>query len=525
MKHGIFGVLDFETDPFLAGRIPFPFACGIYFRDDSYVSIWNERDAIEQTVACLRRIRRDVDVYAHNGGRFDFFYLVEYADRGSIVVRNGRIVKMQIGRVTLRDSWPLMPFALEEYRKTKIDYRLFERNKRNIPHNRIRIQEYLYDDCRNLHELLTGFRAIVGPSETIGSAAFYQMRKCGIEIPALTESHDEVFRQFFYGGRVQAFAKGVFHGRYEYLDVNSAYPYAMLQRHPSGMDYSHSRRLPSKESAKGACFVSLEATSKGAFPARADDGSLEFPIARGIYHVTGWELIAGLETRTVKVHEILDVWVPRNTITFSDFVLPFYEMRLNAKKSGDRISYLAYKYLLNSGYGKFAQNPRDFREYVLVPFGEIPDGKDWEWETDYGGISLWSRPTYDGRGFYDVATGASITGFQRAILWRGIQASRDVLYCDTDAILCRNSRVPKSDKLGQWKVEGITRECAIAGKKLYGLKFADSREEKLSSKGARLTYSEIKSLCRGKIVHWRKDAPTFSATTGASFIERDITST
>lgn len=518
------GVLDFETDPFRAGRIPSPFACGIYFADEQYHLFWG-KDCDLDVVKFLHTLPRCV-LFAHNGGKFDFFFLIEHANPGTIKVRNGRIFEMQIGDVILRDSWPLMPFALEEYRKTKIDYSIFEFPIREDVQNKIRIQHYLFDDCKNLYDLLIGFHKIVGPKDTIGSAAFYQMRRLGIEIQSLNETHDEVFRPYFFGGRVEAFQKGIFNGRkYDYLDINSAYPYAMLDSHAHGVDYKHSRTLP-KGKKLGRCFVSLLARSEGALPFRASDSSLCFPHIVAEYHATGWEIAAGLETGTLKILEIRDVWIPQSTITFGDFVDHFYTLRAKAKRDGDKIAYLAYKYLLNSGYGKFAQNPRDFREYLLQPFGEYPCDDKWEWETDYGAISLWSRPNFDGFGFFDVATSASITGFQRASLWRGIKSAKDCLYCDTDAIICGGNKVELGPNLGQWKYEGYADEACIAGKKLYALrgKFGEEKQ-KIASKGARLTYAEIKSLCNGESVIWENQAPTFSATVGAHFLKRRITST
>lgn len=534
------GTLDFETDPFLAGRIPFPFTCGIYFSPDRYSILWG-KNVIEDTVKELHKLPVCV-LYTHNGGKFDFFYLLEYADSGKCMVRNGRIIEMQIGKVILRDSWPLIPFALEEYKKSypeeyyktndeseKIKilrkfYSIFEENKREEVQNKLRIQKYLYDDCKNLHELVTGFKEILGPKDTIGSAAFFQMRKYGIKISSLNESHDNIFRPYFFGGRVEAFKQGVFHGKFCYLDVNSAYSFAMLYSHAHGNDYANRKTLPKRSNEIGKCFITADADSSGAFPLRDIDGSLNFPCGRNKYLITGWEFIAALETGTAKIHKVLEVWKPSNTISFENFVLPFYEKRMQAKKDGDRIAYLAYKYLLNSGYGKFAQNPRDFREYLLEKFGVYPnDKKEWEWETDYGDISLWSRPNYDGYGFYDVATGASITGFQRAKLWTAICKSRDVLYADTDAVLCSRSNVTRGKKLGLWKIEGIADEVCIAGKKLYCLRGKDFK--KISSKGARLTYAEIKSLCDGKTITWDNPAPTFSATSGAHFVKRRIKST
>lgn len=520
------GTLDFETDPFLAGRIPKPFACCIYFSRDDFAVLWesdSRKDFIRRVIAALRKLPACV-LYAHNGGRFDFHFLIPDAEPQILEVRNGRITSMRIGRAILKDSFPLMPFALEEYRKTKIDYSLFERSRRNKPTIRARITDYLIDDCANLHELIIGFRGVVGPRDTIGSAAFFQMRQMGIKIQSLNETHDAMLRPYYYGGRVEAFKKGIFKGRFVYLDINSAYPYAMTHSHAHGSDYVYSERMP--RGKLSTQFIRCVADSKGALPLREQGGDLSFPHGRAEFFATGWEIAAGLETKTLKLVRVLEVWTPQSTINFSGYIETFFAKRRHAKKLGDKIGDLAYKYLLNSGYGKFAQNPRDFKEYCLAKYGR--DVRGFDWETDFGAISLWSRPSFRGWGFFDVATSASITGFVRAMLWRAICSSRDVLYCDTDAIICRASRVPLGPTLGHWKIEGRVRRAAIAGKKLYGVEWTkpDDRGQthKIASKGARLTWGEMLDCCRGKSIIWSNAAPTFSLG-NPHFIRRSIRAT
>lgn len=509
------GVLDFETDPFEFGNVPYPFACGVYFTDDDYILLW-EPDIIDKTIALLHSLKPCI-LYAHNGGKFDFQYLLDWANEGEIIIRNSRVTQMSIGDVMLVDTWPLMPFALAEYQKTKIDYRKFTKARRRK--HKDEISKYCIDDCRNLLTLVKGFKAIVGEKDTIGGAAFHQMKKLGIEIENTNEQHDDVFRQFFYGGRVQAFDKGVHAGPFKYLDINSAYPYAMTFDHPHGTDYRCSRRLPKR---LGANFVHCIADSCGALPLRADDGSLDFPIVKDAeFFVTGWELAAGIKTKTVKVRKVLEAWTPENLLTFDCYVQKFFPLKAEAKARGDTIHYLAYKYLTNSGYGKLAQNPRDFRSYTLARYGFKVPGH--EWECDFGALSLWSAPSYNGFGFYDVATGASITGFVRAMLWTAIKASNRVLYVDTDSMLCKSSTVHLGSRLGEWKLEGKVKEARIGGKKLYGVKFDDG-EIRIASKGARLTWGEMLELCNGKAIKWQNDAPTFSLGK-AHFVERTLTST
>jgi hypothetical protein len=524
------GVLDFETDPFVYGQVPYPFASCIYFGEQDYALRW-EPQITKKTLQLLGELPKST-LYAHNGGRFDFHFLCEFAEKNKpIIIRNERIVQMDIGQCTLKDSWPLMPFALEEYKKTKIDYNIFDDRFRNIPRNRAKIEKYLIDDCKYLLELLLGFRAIVGEKDTIGAAAFHNMRLSRLNIISATESHDDMFRKFYYGGRVEAFQKGDFNGTFKYFDINSAYPFAMLSNHASGMDYYRGQKLPRGKQLQTA-FVHCVADSTGALPMRNDEGGISFPHIRNAeFFATGWEIETGLKTGTLKICEILDVWIPRSFINFSEYVKKFYALRLDAKHTGDEIKKLAYKYLLNSGYGKFAQNPREFKTYQLAPYGEnLADRKKFagfEWEADFGAISLWSENSYKGRGFYDVATGASITGFVRAYLWEAICKARNVLYCDTDALICSGAKLHRGENLGEWKIEGIAERVLIAGKKLYAVKWktpVDGEKYKITCKGARLTWRDMLDISRGKTVKWENAAPTFSIN-GPHFIERNIRST
>lgn len=530
-RNDVIGTLDFETDPFRAGRIPLPFACGIFFSRNDYCIVWesdSKNDFLGRIAKALRRLPRCV-LYVHNGGRFDFHYLLEYADKGRIEIRNGRVISMRIGKCTLKDSFPLMPFALAEFRKTPINYAIFEKNKRDIPRNRREIVSYLLDDCADLLELVTGFRAIVGEKDTIGAAAFHNMKQLGIKINHESEEHDALFRPYFFGGRVQAFERGIFKGPLLSVDCNSAYAEAMRHEHPNGADYRHGKKLPALAKL-GPQFIRCIATSYGALPLRAKDGSLAFP--HGVeteYAATGWEIKAGLETNTLQIHKLLDVWTPTETITFRAYIEKFFSLRLKAKLGGDLIAALAYKYLLNSGYGKWAQNPRDFREYCLAPYGKNVPGFDWE--NDFGALSLWSKPNYREYGFYDVATGGSITGFQRAVFWRGVCSSKGVIYGDTDGLLCRSTSLPLGDKLGQWKREHAAdvhvTEARIAGKKLYALKWSRPDKQgnwyKIASKGARLSWGDMLQICRGRSIIWENEAPTFSIS-GAHFVRRTIKS-
>ena len=508
--------LDFETDPFKHGRIPEPFCAGIYTEGDvieSYQDWWNDdpeelaRDVAEYLAP--RRWR----VYAHNGGKFDFFFLLPYADK--IKGINGRIASMQIGRCLLVDSYLILPVPLRSYGKTDIDYNKMEREHRDK--NRDEILAYLRDDCVNLYQWVTEFRELFGTPLTLASASFAQMKERGIEIEKHRgESWDEKFRVYYYGGRCENFDSGVFNGPYSYIDINSAYPFAMLSEHPSGTEFERVEFLPTDGTPY---FATISGHSRGALPVRTR-GGLSFPHGLGTYHATSWEIEAGLDTGTLDIDDVIECYVPFDTQDFAPFINHFYSERLKAKAAKDASKTLFYKLVMNAGYGKFALNPREFKDYAILECGDWPDGEGWEINYEIGEHSIFSKPD-PGDSFYNVCTAASITGYVRAYLWRAINDCAGVLYCDTDSIVCRDYGSLRTGKsLGEWEQEATIKKAWLGGKKLYALETDDGY--KTASKGSNLTVEQIKRVVNGEIVNWPSEAPTFSLNRAPSFVDRRI---
>src|SRR5262249_6368885 len=106
--------------------------------------------------------------------------------------------------------------------------------------------------------------------------------------------------------------------------------------------------------------------------------------------------------------------------TFDQFVTHFYVARKAAIESGDKILSLFYKFILNSTYGKFAQNPENFCEYCVTPWAPMP--KPWVMHSIVvGKYIIWAKPVEHMR-YYNIATAASITGAARSVLMRAIVA-------------------------------------------------------------------------------------------------------
>lgn len=490
-------VIDAETDPFKYGRTPKPFAWG-YYDGEFYQHFWGD-DATEQLLEFLSTEDPQI-IYAHNGGKFDFFYLLSCMDPELFII-NGRISKAFLFDLTieLRDSWLILPLPLAAHDKNVIDYAKMEKAVRDT--HKTEILEYLQKDCVSLYDWVTNFIDQFGNNLTLASAAFKQLRKTGYDIGRSYHDFDEQFRQFYYGGRVQCLEIGSFFESFKLFDINSAYPFAMTHQHCHGTQFIEHFKIP--DSDHGSFFVDLDCVSRGAFPYRHNN-KLYFPTDNQVrtYQVTGWELRAAQKNNSVLIKKINRVYRPLLTENFNAYVDKFFSEKAEAtlrrdacqKQSAEWIYWEARrqfsKLMLNSCYGKFGQDGRKFEDFMMVDYGEWPCNDEnkppWAPYSDLQMIdkSLFHRKA-PANSFFNVATAASITGFVRAQLFDAICQSERPLYCDTDSIICRESDVEISPALGDWDLETRFNEIHIAQRKMYaGL--TEDNDIKLAHKGVNL---------------------------------------
>lgn len=520
-----FATLDCETDPFRAGRHPWPFAWGLY--TGSSYSHWWGRGREGEVVQALGKLPQGTIVYAHNAGRFDLHFLLPWIDpMEELFLIHGRIVRCTLrGGVECRDSFPLIPEALDAYKKTPIDYSLMESEVRE--QHRAEILNYLRDDCVNLYELVEAFRAEHGDALTLPQGALRKWREIqDVPRPRVSPQFDATIRPYYYGGRCQSFARGIERRPFQVWDINSAYPRAMLEEHPYGSDYITLRSLPPAR-ALARSFVRVRARSYGALPLRAPDGSLSFPTDDVVreYHATGHEIAAGLETGTLRIDRVESASVFTETIHFRAFIEHYWERRKAAKRRGDVLENLVCKRSMNSLYGKLAQNPRRRRSHRIADAEGARRLMDDGWRIA-GMLGPWwlcDRERDDTWGYLSVHTAASITGWVRARLLRALCAVDDPLYCDTDSIACRRfpDSLPQGSGLGEWELESDCQMGGFAGKKLYAWRLGNG-DWKVASKGVRLSAQEILKICRGKTIEYVPDAPTFRTFGEPVFVRRKV---
>jgi DNA polymerase type B, organellar and viral len=554
--------VDIETDPFLRNRVPQPFLIGLY----DGLTFW-EFETIEAFLNFLRDGGVDPGIiYAHNGGRFDFFYMLEGFE-GRTTIINSRIVtailpiedgpkRFQRGRsFEFRDSYAIMPFPLRAYMKDVLPIEYLE--KKNRKKHWAEIVSYLRGDCSYLWDLCMGFLREFGDYKTIASAAFAQLSSFH-KYEVLPKRTDEELRgRYYFGGRVQCFQKGVIEKPVTIYDVNSMYPFVMDSYfHPVSWPVVTDRKVHgwnddgtfSKEKIK-TFFLTVTGENIGAFPTRMPDGSVSFTEGRGEFHVTIHEWLVAMELGLFKPSGIVASYSFTEYSKFHLFVDHFYRLRkkvtadlgvhkLTCDSCGAKppapciygadlmARSLYYKYVLNSAYGKFGINPENYSNWKITKTSEAPQGEGWQLDAiSHDKFFVWKQPSKLFWNVKNIGTAASITGAARSILLRAIARSNGVIYCDTDSIICEtfgnDSSLTIDDKiLGAWKAEGNGVITAIAGKKMYAVFDESGGCVKHANKGVALTPGEILQVANGQeVITWR-DAPTFQRDGSADFIHR-----
>lgn len=564
-------ILDMETDPFDAQlkSSVMPFLCVLYADEFEPVVIWEENIVRfrNRVVEAISRLPGRYTIYAHNGGKFDFMFLVSKL-RGDVKFKGRGIMAAKIGEHELRDSAHIIPERLAAFAKDKFDY------TRNLKSQRDKwkkeIIDYCIADCRYTLDIVKSFVENYGFKLTIGQAAMAELRQ-SYDVKRISASFDKQLRQFYFGGRVECLqGRGHFKSDYKLYDVNSMYPAVMANcAHPIGdfNDYDLRQGEPNDQTV----FVDLIATNRGALIARDDGGFTSATIPRGRFKTTIWEYNVARQFDLLSDVEIIASWDCRRRSSFSDFILPLYQNRLATKEAmralkdkGQQTTAafldlkkddIFFKLLLNNSYGKFAMNPENYREHYLTDPGARPpdewfksiEGLDNEDRISYlapifenGEYAIWQKPSPSFR-YNNVGTAASITGAARAVLLAAIRQSKGAIYCDTDSLICSElSGVPMhKSELGAWDLEDEFSEVIINGKKLYGVwhkkpkiltpeQIADGHKSEytIKSKGTgNLTWQEMLKMMHGENVVKFNRAPTLDKFSRQKYLQRSIRAT
>ena len=544
-------ILDMETDPFdpETKAMICPFLAVLYSDNFEPIIIWEpENDTAGRerfanaVVKAISDLPDQYTIYAHNGGKFDYMFFVHLI-RGKVSFKGRGIMACKIGTHDLRDSLHIIPEKLAAWKKDDFDYTKLKANRRG--EYKQAIIQYCINDCRYLLEIVQAFLTRYGFKLSIGQAAMAALRQ-HYKVKTIGENYDAILRTFFFGGRVECLrGRGYWRGDYKLYDVNSMYPFAMANyQHPISNEYIKRRGAPDTRTV----FLELDCINRGALVRRNEDNETSANETSGRFLTTIWEYETALKyglISNVKIHWVIDCMERSD---FSKFVVPLYEFRQGTKA---RLKTLPegtpeyedakkddffFKYLLNNAYGKFAQNPRRYKESFITNPSEHPTDEPETYGPlpvyECGRYWIWERPQEKLR-FNNVGTAASITGAARAILMEAIQNATDPIYCDTDSLICKSlSNVTISPtQLGAWDLEKSYSEIIITGKKQYACKVADlpdghPRKFVLKSKGVSgLVWNDYVRMLSGDVIHTINKAPTLTRFGAQFYMKRDARAT
>ncbi|MGC8541026.1 MAG: DNA polymerase [Phycisphaerae bacterium] len=536
--------LDMETDPFQYQRIPIPFACGFY-DGETFHQTWGDQ-CVKQMLAFLKAYPHKLVIYAHNGGKFDYWFLA-HALAEPLLFIDSRLAKAKLYHHEVRDSYKILPVALKQIQKDEIDYRFFERDKREK--HKEKILEYLKSDCIYLYESVEAFVMQFGDVLTIGGAAIKDLQK-DYKIKRISPEEDRIYREYFHGGRCECLEVGEIKSNkgFKLYDVNSLYPFCQSKfEHPIGSADYITDELPDN----GFYLAHVCAESKGALPVRTKQG-LSFPRGHIESFCTSHELRLAMKLGLAKITKVKEVYAWENTTNFERFVTRWIDYKIEREKAGDPKGRAIGKLIPNNAYGKFAQNPEKFKEYKLYDTIEAceEDGREFQGyigERIIGSIPAKILP----RMYKNVAVAASVTGAGRSIWLHALAAAQRPIYGDTDSIICEALPL-KLDPfaLGAWKLEAQMERVYVAGKKMYAAWTSKYNEPdhklrtknrwvegfykidkgrrvplKMASKGVIMPPEDVARVALGEEINVPIDAPSLRIGREAKFIARNIART
>lgn len=467
-----------------AGGFERPFMTG-YYDGLQFVSFTGEK-CVEALVFFLLQPAHDgMTFYSHFGGSFDLLHVLPLLEACGYSFEIMTVCsKIQCIRVkphkdshkkgwTFLDSYQLIPASLAKLTKAfNTDVKKHDYFDYDTPEDDPRWSEYLKDDCVSLYQTLMSFYELVEErlggevGMTTAATAMKTFRRSYQSAPIERHSpHHEFFREAYYGGRVEIYreeAKGL-----HYYDINSSYPYSMLQAMPTGkivewhgepadwlLDDSEERGFKYIGFARANVEVPID-TYLPVLPYRTDKGKLIFPVGSfsGVWTVI--ELRAAI-AQGAKVEWLESKWIEAS-YPFVEFITKLYELRDKDKDDYDEaLSYVA-KIMMNSLYGKFATNTTREKIIYVCPEDDPPEGAMPTHPEDPE-CSLYTVEEEISAPYIIPQIAAHITALSRLAMHDFMSEAhkRGVLaYGDTDSIqTTANLDYLCGSKLGQLKDEG-----------------------------------------------------------------------
>lgn len=546
-------VLDIESKDGLSQDAGFtrPFMCGVYdgetyhafFDDPDSMADWDRRyfclgGCIDKALRFILRAKyRGWHIYAHNGGRFDYLFLlpwlmecaVHYGFHFSVLPVSSTIQVLDVWETKpngkrkgdkwrFLDSFKLIPTSLDNAAKGfGLEGKL--KHDLNLPETDPRWSEYNKQDCVQNYRVVEKFHhyvenVLLGEvGITAPSTAMKLLRRQYLKEPVPRSEHTHEFiRKGYVGGRCEAFCKKG--ENLYYYDFNSSYPASMRGMMPAGhateWDGHPPLRLQKNKLGFVECEVSVPASLHiPVLPVKLDE-KLIFPVGR-LKGIWSWpELELAREHGAIITHWGHSVWYDPVPL-FDEFVDDLYAYRDKSNPKYNSGLEAVVKILLNATYGKFGMKTLRKKLYLYsdpeLPKNAVPATGDPD-------SLLWYADEECDAPYVMPQVSAWVTSQSRILLYSGIESVHvrggNVYYVDTDSILC-DVELPSSSVLGELKNEipewGGLITGEFLGPKMYILKTPGWEKAKVKAKGLEAdqrTEATLRALQEGKSVQVRR---------------------
>lgn len=403
--------------------------------------------------------------------------------------------------------------------------RTFDMEKMEVDYNESSLDEvipYCRNDVAILQTAMEAFFDFVRTEElgslarTIAGQAFcaYRHRFMTEEIYIHSEPDALALeREAYCGGRVELFHRGRVPGKVTYLDVNSMYPFVMkanlyptkLVTRKKHITVDELQRFTERYLVIARVTVS---PNEPVFPMKLA-GALVFPVGTFQTVLSTPELLYACNHGYIQdVHEA-NLYDAGDL--FSSYVDYFYQKRLDAKRSGDKVRNELYKLFLNSLYGKFGQRGDKWVKVRETEPDEIYQETVYDAETR----TLQSVKAFGGTVFRKVdetesynsfpAVAAHVTAYARMSLWAYMKMAglENVVYADTDSLFVTDEGKRRLESqmdeilLGALKVEDESENVILNAPKDY--QFGETVKHKGIPKNAEVTDKGYKVVLWGKL--------------------------
>lgn len=456
------------------------YAIGLYY-DEIYKEFIGD-DCIKQFLEfVLTKKFRGYSFFAHNGGKFDFNFLLQnnLKDFEIDIIRSGsRLIQISFKKNKqiwkFKDSFCFLPFSLKKICKnfgTKTIKGEFEHEKvkkYNYMEFYSEWSDYLKNDCVSLYESINIFNSYIYNKYGISiennitlaqlSMKIFRKNFLKIEIPNYSTKTEEDIRKSYYGGRTEVFK--LFVDKANYYDINSLYPFVMHEyKFPiSNPVFSTNFDIYTDEGIVFAEVETPENINIPVLPYRLYDKNKNYKLIFPKGKFKGWFCLPEIRLAKEEGYKIniIKGYKFECEYLFKEYVDLIYKEKQNSKK--DSVNYIVSKLLLNSLYGKFGQK-RETENIIFFPSCEI-GLKPLDF---FGEIPFFSEKKISKSKHILPAIASYVTSYARIELYKLLK-NNDPIYCDTDSIITENVLHTSLDLGGLKKEDDVNKGYFLAPK-------------------------------------------------------------